>query len=134
MDIALERQFNSLLTALKAVSLAALIPAVFYFIETLSFVSKAQRFFNDMVPEGTPIPARWAFVISDLLSANMLFFAPIALAGIGACIWVTVQYKSAHFLYLNLGLCLLLFTLGAIMRSACFRGFGTIISEMNPYP
>ena len=55
----------------------------------------------------------------------------IALAGIGCCIWVTVRDKGGHFLYLNLGLCLLLITVGAVMRSACLQVYATLVLEMN---
>ena len=85
-----------------------------------------------MLPEGTPLPesVRWAFSINDLLASNMLFLAPPALLGIGACVWVTIRSKSGHFLYLNLGICLLLLTVGAVMRSACLQVYATVILEM----
>lgn len=133
MHTTLERQFTSLLTALKVVSLAAMIPAFYYFVESLAFLHKTQRMASDMLPEGTALPesVRWAFTINDLLSANLLFVAPFALIGIGACVWVTIRSKTGHFLYLNLGICLLLLTLGAVMRSACLRVFASVIFEMN---
>ncbi len=133
METALERQFASVRKALKVLSLAALVPALVYFFVSLSFVSKSQRLFSEMLPEGTALPhtARWAIVTSDLLSSNLLYIAPLALAGIGCCVWVTVRDKGGHFLYLNLGLCLLLMTVGVVMRSACLQVYATLVLGMN---
>lgn len=129
MNATLERQFASLLSALKVVSLAALVPAIYYFIDTLAVVSKTQKMASDMLPEGTslPVAAKWTFRINDLLATNMLYLAPLALLAIGACVWVSIQSRTGHFLYLNLGLCLLLLTLGSVMRSACLRTFAEVV-------
>jgi hypothetical protein len=134
MDITLEKQFTSLRSALKVLSLAALVPAGIHFVETMKFVRKTQQIASDMLPEGIPLPplTRWTFVMSNLLATNTLFLAPVVLAAIGGCVWITVQYKSGHFLYFNLGLCLLLLSVGAIMRYACFKVYATIVIEMNP--
>ena len=107
MNIDATHQFGSLRRALKICSFAFLAISIFQILPVLISVGRTGDIFRDMMGQsGLP----HIFILANALRNNFLVLALALLVLLGGALTATIRSKGGLFLYVNLGLCLLIWT------------------------